>query len=45
MHGDWLADNEAISHELSDGLAGVGVRNLAGFVGIKPDLALSTSND
>ena len=43
MHGDWLSDDEAIGHELSDGLAGVGVGDLAGLVGIKPDLALSAA--
>jgi hypothetical protein len=45
VHGNWLADDEAICDELSDGLAGVGVRDFAGLVGIEPDLALSTAND
>lgn len=45
MHGDGLADDKAISHELSDGLAGVGVGDFAGLVGIKPDLALSAADD
>lgn len=45
MHGDGLADDEAIGHELSDGLAGVGIGNLAHFVGVEPDLALSASDD
>jgi hypothetical protein len=45
VHGDWLADDEAISHELSDGLAGVGIADFAGLVGIKPDLALSAADD
>ena len=45
MHGDGLADDEAIGHELSDGLAGVGVGDFAGLVGIKPDLALSAAYD
>jgi hypothetical protein len=45
VHGDGLADDEAIGHELSDGLAGVGVGDFAGLVGIKPDLALSAADD
>jgi len=45
VHGDGLADDEAISHELSDGLAGVGVGDFAGLVGVKPDLALSAAYD
>jgi len=45
VHGDGLADDKAISNELADGLAGVGIRNLAGFIGIKPDLALSATDD
>jgi hypothetical protein len=45
VHGDRLLDDKAISYELSDSLAGVGVGDLAGFIRIKPDLALSTAND
>ncbi len=45
VHGDRLADDKAISNELADGLAGVGIRNLAGFIGIKPDLTLSATDD
>ena len=45
MHGDRLADDEAICDELSDCLAGVGVGDFAGLVGIEPDLALSTADD
>jgi hypothetical protein len=45
VHGDGLADNEAILDELADGLAGVGVGNLAGLVGVKPDLALSAADN
>lgn len=44
MHGDGLADDEAILDELADGLAGVGVGNLAGLVGVEPDLALSATD-
>lgn len=45
MHGDGLADNEAILHELADGLAGVGVRDFIDFVGVEPNLALSASDN
>lgn len=45
MHGDWLADDEAIADELADGLAGVGVGNLVDFVGVEPDLALAAADD
>jgi hypothetical protein len=37
-------DNKAIGHEFADRLAGIGIGNFADFVGIKPDLALATSN-
>ena len=45
MHGDRLSDDEAICNELSDSLAGVGVGDLAGLIGIEPDLALSAADD
>tara|TARA_R110002003_G_scaffold104_46_gene8644 strand:- start:35840 stop:36109 length:270 start_codon:yes stop_codon:yes gene_type:complete len=45
VHGDGLADDEAILDELADGLAGVGVGNLAGLVGVKPDLALAAADN
>ena len=45
MHSDGLADDEAICDELSDGLAGVGVGDFAGLVGVEPDLALSAADD
>jgi hypothetical protein len=45
VHGDGLADDEAICNELSDGLAGVGIRDFADLVGIQPDLSLSAAND
>ena len=45
MHGDGLSDNETICNELSDGLAGVGVGDLAGLIRIEPDLALSAADD
>jgi len=45
VHGDGLADDEAILDELADGLAGVGVGNLADLVGVKPDLALAAADN
>lgn len=45
VHGDWLADDEAIGNELADGLARVGVADLADLVGVEPDLALTAAND
>ncbi len=45
MHGEGLSDDEAICNELADCLAGVGVGDFAGLIGIKPDLALSAAND
>jgi hypothetical protein len=45
VHGDGLSDDEAICNELSDGLAGVGVGDFAGLIGIEPDLALSAAYD
>jgi hypothetical protein len=45
VHGDGLSDDETICNELSDGLAGVGVGDLAGFIRIEPDLALSAADD
>ena len=44
MHGDGLADDEAILDELADGLAGVGVGDFADLVGVEPDLALSAAD-
>lgn len=43
VHGDGLADDEAIGNELSDGLAGVGVADLGDLVGVEPDLALAAA--
>lgn len=45
VHGDGLADNEAILNELADGLAGVGVGDFIDFIGVEPDLALSASDN
>lgn len=44
VHGDRLADDEAIADELADGLAGVGVGDLVDLVRVKPDLALATAD-
>ena len=43
MHGDWLADNKAIRDEFAYCLAGVGIGDFVDFIGIEPDLALSTA--
>lgn len=45
VHGDRLADNEAIGEELADRLAGVGVGNLVDFGGVEPDLAFTAAHD
>lgn len=45
MHGDLLADDEAIGHELADCLARVGVGDFVHFIGVEPDLALAAAND
>jgi hypothetical protein len=45
VHCDWLADDEAIGDELADGLTGVCVGDLGDLVWVKPDLALSASNN
>ena len=44
VHGDGLADDEAILNELADRLTGVGVGDFAGLVGVEPDLALSATD-
>lgn len=44
VHGDGLADDEAILNELADSLTGVGVGDFAGLVGVEPDLALSATD-
>lgn len=45
VHGDGLADDEAIGDELADGLAGVGVGDLVDLVGVEPDLSLAAANN
>lgn len=43
VHGDGLADDEAVGDELADGLARVGVGDLVDLVGVEPDLALAAA--
>lgn len=45
MHGDLLADDETVGHELADCLAGVCVGDFIHFIGVEPDLALAAAND
>lgn len=45
VHSDGLADDEAILDELADGLAGVGIGDLADLVRVEPDLALSAADN
>jgi hypothetical protein len=45
VHGDWLADDEAIGNELADGVAGVGVGDLVDLVRVEPDLALTAAGN
>lgn len=45
VHGDLFADDEAIGNELADSLTGVGVGYLADLIGIKPDLALTATDN
>jgi hypothetical protein len=45
VHGDGLADDEAILDELADGLAGVCVCDFALLAGVEPDLALTAADD
>jgi hypothetical protein len=44
VHGDGLADDEAIADKLADGLAGVGVGDLIHLIGIEPNLALAAAH-
>jgi hypothetical protein len=45
VHGDGLADDEAILDELADCLAGVGVGDFGDFVRVEPDLALAAADN
>lgn len=44
VHGDGLADDEAIADKLADGLARVGVGDLVHLIGVEPDLALAAAD-
>lgn len=44
VHGDGLADDEAIADELADGLTGVGVGDLVHLIGVEPNLALAAAD-
>jgi hypothetical protein len=44
VHGDGLADDEAIADELADSLAGVGVGDLVHLIGVEPNLALAAAD-
>lgn len=44
VHGDGLADDEAIADELADGLTGVGVGDLIHLIGVEPNLALAAAD-
>jgi hypothetical protein len=45
VHGDRLADDEAICDKFADGLAGVGIGDFVDFIRIEPNLTLATAND
>ena len=45
VHHSGLLDDEAIGIELADVLAGVGVADFGGFVGVEPDLALADTEN
>jgi hypothetical protein len=44
VHGNGFADDEAITNEFADSLAGIGVGDFVHFVRIEPDLALAAAN-
>jgi hypothetical protein len=45
VHGNRLADDEAIGDEFPDGLTGVGIGDLVDFVRVEPDLATAAAHD
>lgn len=45
VHGDLLANYEAIRHQFADCLAGIGIGDFVHFVGVEPDLALPAADD
>lgn len=44
VHGDGLADDQAIADQLADSLAGVGIGDFAHLIRIEPDLALTAAD-
>lgn len=44
VHGDGLADDQAIADQLADSLARVGVGDFAHLIRIEPDLALTAAD-
>lgn len=44
VHGDGLSDDEAIGHELADGLAGVRIGDFIDFIRIEPNLTLTAAH-
>ena len=45
MHGNGLADDEAIGNELANRLAGVCVGDFVHLIGVEPDLTLAAPDD
>ena len=45
MHGDLLANDETIGHELADCLTRVGVGDFVHFIRVEPNLTLAATND
>ena len=44
VHDNRLLDDEAIRHEFADGLARVGIGDLAELVGVEPDFVLAATH-
>lgn len=44
VHGNGLADDQAIADQLADGLAGVGIGDLVDLVRVEPDLTLAAAD-
>ena len=42
MHNSRLLNHETVLHELADILSRVGIADLIDFIGVQPDLSLST---
>jgi len=42
VSGDWFANDKTIFGEFANSLSGVGLTQFGGFVGIEPNLALTT---